>query len=268
MEGQSPKNVTTEEVIEDHVMPSPILLPPPPGRLNNHEMYIVQFPKDQIYYVPPSENALIVERYRNSPKNEKKRRSCCCSIRLMLTIGLILLTIIAVVGITLAVLYFIFNPMGPIFYVNDVLVRTSGKSKTPYYEISLGVKNPNKRLGLDYEDADNDVVLLFEGTEVATGKFPTLEQGHGVSSKVKVELTGTNEHLPKVMDKSMNDRKSNTPVSLSLDMKLGVRFSTAGIEGWLMKSDVVCRFKVNALMNNSEILSQACNINFKPLLKI
>ncbi|OIW17881.1 hypothetical protein TanjilG_19852 [Lupinus angustifolius] len=268
MEGQTPQNGTTiKEVRDDQAVSSPVRLLPPPGHLDNHEMYIVQFPKDQIYRIPPRENALIVERHRNLPK-EKKARSCCCSTRLLLTLCLILITIIAIVGITLAVLYFIFNPMGPTFSINDVMVNTIGKSKTPQYEISLGVKNPNNRLGLDYENNDNVVTLMSEGIMVATGKFPALEQGHDASSKVMVELTGTNVPLPKVMDMSMNDVKSNKPISLSLNMKLGLRVVTAGLKAWVMKSDVVCEFKVNALRNDTKILSQICETNFKIMFKI
>lgn len=218
--------------------------------------------------MPPRENALIVESYRNPPNVMKKKRSCCCSTRLLLTLALIVLAIIAIVGITLATLFFIFNPNGPKFSVNNVVVKNTGKSSRPQYEIWLAVKNPNKRLGLDYVN-DAEVSLLYEGTKVATGnKFPMLEQDRGAFSNVKVGLTGSNGPLPKVMDKSMNDKESNTPVALRLEMKLGIRVTTAGLESWVMKSDVTCKFKVNSLRNGTKILSQECNTNFKTMLKI
>ncbi|KAK7247437.1 hypothetical protein RIF29_42320 [Crotalaria pallida] len=270
-EGQTPQNGTIDKAKDDHPAMAAVVLPPPPGRPNhNNEMYIVQFPRDQIYRVPPRENTTIVERYRTSPKvNNKKSHgnNSCCSKRLFLTLAMIFVTIVAIIGITLATLYFIFNPKGPTFTVNDVVVKSTGKSKTPQYEIFLWVKNPNNRLGFDYE-SDAVVSLSFEGTKVAMGKFPTLEQVHDASSKVKVVLTGTNKALPKDMDKSMKDEKYKTPVSLSMDMELGVRAATAGFETWVMKSDVECKFKVNALRNDTRILSQSCDTDFKAMLKI
>lgn len=213
---------------------------------------------------------MIVERYRNPPPTEKKKRNgcCCCGCRrrVLLTVALILVAIVAVIGITLATLFFIFNPKGPTFSVTNVVVKSPGtKNSPPQYEVSLKAKNPNKRLGIVYENSE--VFLLFEDTKVATGMFPRVKQDPDASTVVEVGLNGVNGALPKKMAKSMDKdddgEKSDTGVELDLDMRLRVRIAAGGIDTWVMKSNVVCKVKVSSLGNDARVLSQDCDTNFK-----
>ncbi|XP_027364459.1 NDR1/HIN1-like protein 13 [Abrus precatorius] len=261
MEGHSSHN--SNEVADNRAAAiSP--LPPPPGRAQ-HDMYIVQFPKDQVYRVPPRENALIIEKHRNPPPAQKRRGCCClsgccgCGPRIWLTIALIIISIVAIVGIAIAILYFIFNPTGPTFSVSDVVVKNLGnKNSRPQYEVSLRAKNPNQRMGIDY--ANGDVWMLFEETKVATGRYPMMEQDRNESSTVKVELTGSNGALPKGMNSGI---KSNKTLPLKLEMKLGVRIQAGGLETWTMKANVACEFEVSGLGSDTRVLSQQCDTNFK-----
>ncbi|KAL5053464.1 hypothetical protein RYX36_034146 [Vicia faba] len=263
MEGQRASQInngtttTTETVVvdnDDDVVSPPPSLPPPPGRARYDNMYIVQFPKDQVYRVPPSENALIVERYRNIPKNNdvtSRKFCCCCSLRCLLTIVTILITIFAIVGIAIAILFFIFNPSGPTFSINHFGFKNG--TGPPHYEISLRAKNPNQRLGIKY--ISSEVSLIFDDNEVGTGKFPTLlEQGKDAMTQFKVDVTGKHP-LPK--------RMKNTPLDLELDMNLCTRITALKLSTWIMNADVVCKFKVNNLGSNTRILSQRCDTNFR-----
>ncbi|KAJ1398649.1 hypothetical protein SESBI_30974 [Sesbania bispinosa] len=212
-QGRVPQNGTVlDEVRDDHTP-----LPPPPGRAN-HDI---------------------------------SRRYCCCCPRILLTITLILVAIIAVVAITIAVLFFIFNPSGPTFSITHVVLNTPKNHSPPQYEISLRAKNSNERLGIVYENSE--VVLLFEDNKVATGKFPALEQDRDASTPVKVELMGRNGLLP----------KQNKVVRLNLDMRLTVRIIAGGLKLWTMKANVVCEFEVSNLGDNTRILSQQCDTKFK-----
>jgi len=257
MEGQhqGPQNNGTSTTTNDnnHVVSPHSPLPPPPGRAHHDNMYIVQFPKDQVYRVPPQENAFIVESYRNTTKDKKKKkqRGRCCP-RFLLTVAIILVTIVAVVGITLATLFFVFNPKGPTFTITRFEVKNV--TRPPHYEIYLKAKNPNKRLGIVY--VNSDVSMLFDNTKVANGKFTKLmEQGIDASTQFKVVVTRTIKALPKKMAKK--------PVEFELDMNLGVRMTASGLKTWVMTSDVVCNFDVNNLGKDSKILSQECVTNFK-----
>lgn len=243
MEDQAPGNIAAASAT-----PSP--LPPPPGR-QVHDLYIVQFPKDQVYRIPPRENAAIVEQYRKPAAPKKVRRVCCCSRRTFITLAIILIAIVAIVGITLATLYFIFSPKGPRFSVSNVEVKNDTKISRPQFAVLLKATNPNERLGIDYESGD--VSVMLGNKKVVGGKFPTMEQGRGKSNDVKVELSGYNGALPNV----------NAPLVLKLEMNLKVRVTTAGLRTWVMRSNVFCDVKVDGLRNDTRVLSQRCRSNFK-----
>lgn len=227
---------------------------PPPlshtGR-RSHDTYIVQFPKDQVYRVPPRENAVIVEKHRNPTAANKKRGSCCfCSRRLLITVALIVVAVVAIVGITLATLYFILNPRGPTFKVSHVALKENNASTRLRYEVLLTAKNHNEWLAVDYEYGD--VSLFFGGDQVATGKFPVLGQHREESSKVKVQLFGSIWAWP-------NHARA---VDLELEMQLGLRVVAAGLETWVMRSNVECWFKISAPRNETRLLSQYCHTKF------
>ncbi|KAE9604775.1 hypothetical protein Lal_00010875 [Lupinus albus] len=228
-----------------------------------HQTYIVQFQKDQIPRVPSYENALLIERDRNSPLVIKKERQCCP--HLLLTIALILLSIIIIIGITLTTLYFIFTPnTKPTFAIsNFVVINPIDKISQPHYLISLLAKNPNKRLGIEYQK-DADVLLIFEKTKVAIGKFPRLELDPNDSNKVMVELTGTHGPFPYSSKKNMNDRKYNTLlIPMDLEMKINVKTKAEHLGTWVEKCNVGCMFKVRMLKNETRVLSQECQTIFK-----
>ncbi|XP_014506657.1 NDR1/HIN1-like protein 13 [Vigna radiata var. radiata] len=233
-------------------------LPPPPGRYDQ-ETYIVQFPKDQVYRVPPRENALFVEQFRN-PVTPKKTRSggcCCCGSRVLLTVALIVVSVVAVVGITLATLYFIFNPTGPEFSIGNLVVNSGGgdKNSRSQYRMSLRVNNPNDKLGIHFPAGD--VWLFFEGTKVAAGRFPWLDQNQEESSSVIVNMSGPSALFRRVSN------SGEEPVALKLEMKLAMRIRIAGIETWLMRSYVFCDFQVTGFGNKTHVLSQDCYTVFK-----
>ncbi|CAL0333146.1 unnamed protein product [Lupinus luteus] len=207
------------------------LLPLPPD-CEKHQTFNVQFQKDQIFRVPSYENALLIERDQNFPPATNKERQCCP--HLLLTIALILLGIVIIID----------------------------KISQPHYLISLMAKNTNKRLGIEYQK-DADVLLLFEKAKVAIGKFPRLELDPNDSSKVIVELTGTNGPFPRSTNKNMNDRKYSTLVPMDLEMKINVKTKAEHVGTWVEKCNVGCMFKVRMLKNETKVLSQECKTTSK-----
>ncbi|QCD84706.1 Late embryogenesis abundant protein [Vigna unguiculata] len=231
-------------------------LPPPPGRYVQ-ETYIVQFPKDQVYRVPPRENALFLEQFRKPVTVKKTRRFGCRCGRVLLTVVLVVVSVVAVVGITLATLYFIFSPTGPTFGVGNLAVKSGGayRNSRTQYRVSLRVHNPNDKLGIHY--AAGDVWLFYERTKVAAGRFPSLDQGREELSTVIVMMSGPSAVVRRVS----NSREQ--PVALKLEMKLGMRIRIAGIETWLMRSNVYCDFEVTDFGNKTRVSSQDCYTEFK-----
>ncbi|OMO94284.1 hypothetical protein COLO4_16431 [Corchorus olitorius] len=61
--------------------------------------YVIQVPKDQIYRVPPPENALIAQRHQNNNIQGNKDTPCCsrlwCCIVFIIVVLLLVLAILA-----------------------------------------------------------------------------------------------------------------------------------------------------------------------------
>ncbi|KAJ7956842.1 Late embryogenesis abundant (LEA) hydroxyproline-rich glycoprotein family [Quillaja saponaria] len=229
----------------------------------SRETYIIQIQKDQVYRVPPPENTLFLQRIRNQAQ-ENKNNICRCSKRLCY-IGLAVLAFILILCITLGVLHSVLQPKPPSFSATNVVVKnvtqSSGRKSNSrlQFEVTLMVKNPNGRMGINYEK-DGKASFAFKKKNVANGEFPTLYQEQDASTKVKVSLVGSNQALPGEMDKSMNDKKSNIPISLDLKMKIPVS-TRFGVISWDMEKEVECKIKLSKLKAGTKVSSQACETN-------
>ncbi|MED6158887.1 hypothetical protein PIB30_037173 [Stylosanthes scabra] len=266
MERQQDFHESGDDANDDRAI-STLVLPLPPAQWQrNQDTYIVQFPKDQVYHVPPPENALIAQRLRNPTKPKKKECDCscwpCCSSRLFITIAITIISIAAVVSITLGTLYLIYKPVKPEFEVTHISAKgvrgVPGKNSAPQrpqYVITLRAHNPNKKLGLEYaKDADISLTS-FDNTKVATGKsFPALKQVKGNSTEVNIHLAGTSGALFRELQKWSQDE-----VSLDLDMGVWLQMRSGRAKTAPFKSNIACKIIVSNLGNNTNILSQDCN---------
>ncbi|KAJ7945387.1 Late embryogenesis abundant protein [Quillaja saponaria] len=170
---------------------------------------------------------------------------------------------IVVLCITLAALHFALKPKPPTFSVANLVVKNVTKSsgrKSNYsqlqYQVTLTAKNPNAKMGINYEK-DGQASLAYKDKNVADGDFPTLYQEQDMSKKVKISLVGSNKALPGEMDKSMNHKNSNIPISLDLNMKVPVSMKF-GVMSWGMEVEVECVIKLNTLKAGAKVLSQEC----------
>ncbi|XVF36736.1 hypothetical protein REPUB_Repub19eG0083900 [Reevesia pubescens] len=69
--------------------------------------YVVQVPKDQIYRVPPPENALIAERHRSNHQGNKIDNRGCCSRRLIWLLSFVILVVVLGLIAWIVFMYFI-----------------------------------------------------------------------------------------------------------------------------------------------------------------
>ncbi|XP_041006748.1 NDR1/HIN1-like protein 13 [Juglans microcarpa x Juglans regia] len=268
MEGRvSP--VEGDDSDDDPIMPPRPPPPPPPPPLPSSSLqahcsktYVIQIPKNQIYRIPPPENAIIAEHYRTPDKNNKNK-VCCSSLWI---IGVILVAAI-LIGLALVVLYFMFSPKVPIFSIAHVLAKNNTHSSPhkhsgPRYEISMDVKNPNQFMAISYKHR-GVATLSFKGKKIAKGEFPTWYQGENSSKRIKLFLQGANAAVPYEIGKTMNGKKSKALVSLALDVKVPVKVKFGAIKTWSMDTNVACKLKVSTLGVGSRILSQECHTEFK-----
>nr|XP_016483091.1 PREDICTED: uncharacterized protein LOC107803815 [Nicotiana tabacum] len=221
--------------------------------------YVVQVPKDQIYRIPPPENALIVESHRN--QNRKPRRSCCYSRR-CLCIVVMLVVIGSIIGLIIGPTKLFTKHDDPQFSVKQVLLKKLQlQHKRPQYEydITIEAKNPNQRSRILYYEEEGGVSLYFKQKKIAQGNFPNLDQNPKRSTDFKVILhNGEIDQLPKEVEKNMNSTNSNQHLSLSLSMDVPIKFKVWGISSKRRNIELSCSLTVNTLTKLSHVNNQKC----------
>ncbi|RVW56261.1 NDR1/HIN1-like protein 13 [Vitis vinifera] len=214
--------------------------------------YVVQVPKDQIYRVPPPENALIAERHRSPAQKKKSYRSRCFILCILICI------IAVIVAIAAAVSSRVLHPKSPIFHIQHLVVTKSSHSR-PQYKITLKAKNPNSHTGITYE-AGGHVSLSFKNHEIADGDCPTFSQGQKDSTVFVVPLSGSKSALPKEIERSIKSQNSTAHTSLSLSLSMDYPIKR---RVWLFKRGkrlaVLCNVTVDTLAKGTRVLSQECH---------
>ncbi|XP_022132124.1 NDR1/HIN1-like protein 13 [Momordica charantia] len=229
-------------------VPSPSPPPPPADFFFSSGTYVVQVPKDQIYRIPPPENALIVERHRN-PSSTSNRRPCSsCCFRFMLPLVVVILLVVLLV----ILIPHLRKPKAPIFKISKFSAPSSRQ-----FNIKLKLKNPNGSGAISFKQGGRASVS-FKDQDVATGKFPAVRQPHDSSQDVALALP-TAKSLPKEIQKSFKNNKTKRHVSLTLYMKLSAETKAAQTATRNDKFVVVCTFTVDSLAKASRILSQECD---------
>uniref|UniRef100_A0A803KLX4 Late embryogenesis abundant protein LEA-2 subgroup domain-containing protein n=2 Tax=Chenopodium quinoa TaxID=63459 RepID=A0A803KLX4_CHEQI len=225
-----------------------------------HSTYIIQVPKDQIYRVPPPENAGIVEKYRNPVQNNQsgRRRRCaywCLSIFLVVAF---------IVSVIVCVHHFTLSPKNPDFSIKRVIIKnpppSSKKNASPKLQVSLETTNPNSVNDIGY--GQGNATLVYKGKAIGHGSYPALvNEGSGKSDSVDVVLAVSSKGgLPKeLVSQSHNNKNRKKPLPFNLLFNIPLKLKT-----WLFtkKIDVKvgCKFEVSSVGEKIKILSQKCDI--------
>ncbi|KAF8079948.1 hypothetical protein N665_0989s0015 [Sinapis alba] len=222
---------------------------PPQDSIPELETYVVQVPRDQIYWTPPPEHAKYVEKRRNNPETNKKNGR---SKRIM-WFFIILIVFGFILGAITLILHLVFSPALPIFSVERLNVKPSS------FEVTLRAENPTSNMGVNYMMKRNGVVTLtYKNKSLGRGKFPKMFQAASGSDKVNVKLDGSTKNVV------MPPRGSKQPVSLVLKMELKADYEAGPVK---KNKEVVvtCDVKVKGLLDSKkvEVVSENCESEFK-----
>ncbi|CAH2061536.1 unnamed protein product [Thlaspi arvense] len=222
---------------------------PPPDSIPELETYVVQVPRDQVYWTPPPEHAKYVEKRRSNPEKNKKNG---CFKRLM-WFFIILLVFAFILGAITLILHFAFSPALPVFSVEGLTVKPSN------FEVTLRADNPTSNMGVSYLMKKGGLVsLMYKNKSLGRGKFPKMSQAASGSDKVDVKLDGSTKNAV------MPPRGSKQPVSLVLMMELKAEYEAGPVK---KNKEVVvtCDVKVKGLLDAKkvEIVSENCESEFK-----
>lgn len=216
----------------------------------NPGTFVVQVPKDQIYRVPPPENARIAELHRNTPQGEKKGSRCWCFVFIIVFLAIV----IFIAGLLGGLFSIVLTPKDPRFSIQRFHLESKPHLQ---YNINLQVHNPNSKVGILYKEG-GDVSLSLRRQKIASGAYPTFYQAHQNSTMLGVTLKGSTVELPKEVEESMTNGKSKVHVTFSLTMHVQTQMKMGLLHSGTMKYDVTCHVTVDTLAKNTRVLSQQC----------
>ncbi|XP_031110449.1 NDR1/HIN1-like protein 13 [Ipomoea triloba] len=220
-------------------------LPVQPGK--DPETYVIQIPRDQVYRVPPPENAKIVESYQGMQSNKKdtRLRKCCFWFLVPLAVLGIL------IGIIVGTINGLYTPKSPKFSMATIQFKKSPRH--PNFHVSLLVHNTNQRMKVSFGDGGKSS-LVFKNREIGKGKYPTVsvkpKETTAVDLKMAAKLSGD-------LHKELNGRrKKSMALKISVPMEI-----SSWAKGKKKDVSIKCVFKVGSLAKSAD-LSEECETDF------
>ncbi|MCL7045079.1 hypothetical protein MKW94_022631 [Papaver nudicaule] len=235
-------------------------LPPPTGT------YVVQIPKDQIYRIPPPENA---RRYEKLSRRNTRRNPCCCCFCWILSVILILILLAVIAAVAF---FFIYKPKLPNYTVEDMSINGinlsgnfSSKSDltvSPEFAVTVRAQNPNSRIGIYYEKG-SAASVSHAGTVLCSGGLPNFYQPRNNVTVFETMLKSPPVKLSKVAQDDLYIEQKKGQIPLGVDIKVHARVKAGSIRTWVFTIRVHCDVIVDKLAKDSKIVSKKCSVDPK-----
>lgn len=229
--------------------------------------YVVQVPKNQVYRVPPPENA---HKYKLYTQRKPQRSRCRCCICATLAVILLLALLLVVAG---GVFYLIYIPKAPSYSIESVQIKgvnltklaTSSVAPTisPVFNVTVKTENSNGKIGVYYEQGSS-VNIYHDGVNFCGGSSPAFYQPPKSVTVFSTELSGAGIVLSKsARDKLLTEQKKGE-VPLEMDVEIPVKIKVSAVKTWTITVKVSCDVTVNALIENAKVVYRDCRVHAKP----
>lgn len=224
--------------------------------------YVVQIPKDQVYRVPPPENA---SRYENYTRR-KPRRSCCrCCLCWFLGI---VTSLIILAAIAAGFFYLVVRPESPNYSVERIAfkgfnISTTSSTISPEIDVTVRAENPNRKIGIYYE-RESSVNVFYTDIQLCEGVLPAFYQPTKNVTELETALKGSGIKLTSAVRNGLVDAQSQGMVALKLHLKAPVRIKVGSIKTWTITVKVNCDLMVDKLTSQAKIVSKDCDYGVDP----
>ncbi|CAN7121762.1 NDR1/HIN1-like protein 13 [Brassica rapa] len=224
--------------------------PPSPGT------YLVQIPREQIYRVPPPENARRYEDLSRRKPNRSACRRCCCY---SLTVLLVLVTLAAVL---VGIFFLVFRPHKPMFSVSGVSVAginlTSSTSLiSSLVEVKVRSENVNEKLGLIY-GGGSAAEIFYDGAKLGDGEFTAFDQPPENVTVTVTTLRGSRIQLTSSTLEDLKESEKKGKVPFDLRVKAPFKFKVSAVTMWTMAVTVDCKLTVDKLTSSATVITENC----------
>ncbi|CAN8252504.1 unnamed protein product [Cochlearia groenlandica] len=223
---------------------------PPPGT------YHIQLPKDQIYRVPPPENADRYEYLSRRKSNRTKWRRCVCYFLAALLVLVVLAALVA------GILFLVYRPQKPYFAVIGFSVAglnlTSSSPISPVIETKVRFQNGNGGLGLIYKKGAAAEVFYGE-IKLGDGEFTAFEQPASNVTVMETELKGSRLQITSSLRKELTESQKKGKVPFEIKIKAPVKFKIDAVTTWTMTVRVDCKITVDKLTAEATVITENCD---------
>lgn len=226
---------------------------PPPGT------YVIQIPKDQVYRVPPPENA---RRQNQYSRRKPRRSSCCCCFCWFIGLIFILLILIAIAA---GILYLVFRPKSPDYTINTVSVKgvnltaaASAAVISPEFDVAVKANNPNGKIGIYYEK-DSSVEVYYNKVKLCNGALPAFYQPSNNVTVFQTALKGTDIELKSADRTALVNAQNKRKVPLTMKLRAPLKIKVGSVKTWKITVKVNCDVTVDGLTTKAKVVSKSCD---------
>ncbi|KAJ0260211.1 NDR1/HIN1-like protein 13 [Hirschfeldia incana] len=223
---------------------------PPPAT------YVIQVPKDQIYRVPPPENAHRLQLLSRKKPNRSRCRCCFCYF----LAAILILAVLA--GISAGVLWLVFRPEAPKYSVEGFSVSginlTSTSPISPKFNVTVRSRNGNGKIGIYYEKGST-VDVFYKDVDLCNGALPVFYQPANNVTVVKTALSGSRIQLTGGVRKEMRVELNKKTMPFKVRIKAPVKIKVGSVKTWTITVKVNCDVTVDKLTAPSRIVSRQCS---------
>ncbi|XP_030456306.1 NDR1/HIN1-like protein 13 [Syzygium oleosum] len=248
-----PSSPTTEKPPRQLRSPTKPTLPSQDKPVPPPLTFVVQLPKDQIYRVPPPENAKLFERYT---RRGKRRGSPCCCIFLAI-VALVLL-----VGAAAGLFYLILRPEPPKYAIEGVAISgidlNATSAMSPEIGLTIRAVNPNNKIGVYYVGGSS-VNMYYNDVRLAGGTVPAMYQSPNSYTMLNVTLAGSDVVLTSDSRRDLTAGQSQGSVPLRLKVKAPVKFKVGAVKTWKITVKLSCDVTVDKLTASAKVVHEDCD---------
>ncbi|KAG7035800.1 NDR1/HIN1-like protein 13, partial [Cucurbita argyrosperma subsp. argyrosperma] len=227
---------------------------PPPGT------YVIQLPKDQVYRVPPPENATRFDLYSRRNTRPSLCRRFLCSILLLITVLLLLFAIVS------GLFFLILQPLSPRYSI--LAISTKGMqikpnaSISPQFNVTVRAENPNKKIGIYYERNSN-ISVNFGDVMLCKGALPALYQPWRNVTVMAAKLKGSGIKLSSSAVKALKDSEKQGKVKLKVDLRAPIKMKLYWMKTWTIRAKVSCEIWVKKVTGEAKATEKKCEHSLK-----
>ncbi|EOA22952.1 hypothetical protein CARUB_v10003689mg [Capsella rubella] len=218
--------------------------------------YVIEIRKDEIYRVPPPENA---HRYEYLSRRKTKQSHCRRCFCYSLAALLILLFLAALV---LGVLFLVYGPHKPRYSVSTLTVTginlTSSSPISPVFGVKLRSQNVNSKLVLIY-GLGSEAEVFYDGIKLGNGEFTAFKQPANNVTLIETVLKGSSIQLTSSSREELTKSQKKRKVPFGIKIKAPVKFKVGAVTTWTMTVKVDCEITVDKLTASATVITENCD---------